>query len=126
MNKREFNKAIKFMLDKDTSGTYWFKVGETESGKTIAVVLGWSDSYDKGETYQKEDNGTLYTLVGKVAFNCDSLQCDYDYDWYLPTDVETGELYDTDSAITEDSYDWLKTESENVLELYTQNILTME
>jgi len=34
-----------------------------------AVVFAWDEEYG---------------LMGKVAYNCDDLQCDYDIDWLLP------------------------------------------
>lgn len=34
------------------------------------------------------------TVDCKIAYNCDALQCDYDFDWYMP--VIDGEVYDTE------------------------------
>ena len=53
-----------------------------------AVVLAWDDEYG---------------LMGKIAFNCDDLQCDYDIDWLMPYDKKRGEVYDTEYPIYPDS-----------------------
>ncbi len=36
-------------------------------------------------------------LIGKVAYNCDDLQCDYDWDWMMPTD-EDGNVFGWEGA----------------------------
>lgn len=39
-------------------------------------------------------------IQGKIAYNCDDLQCDYDIDWLMPQ--KHGEVYDTDHILSED------------------------
>ena len=41
------------------------------------------------------DNGN--PIVGKIAVNCDDLQCDYDMDWNMPYNSETGDVWDTET-----------------------------
>lgn len=43
------------------------------------------------------DNDIIY---GKVAYNNSALQCDFDFDWTMPYDEKTGEVYDTEVSIT--------------------------
>ena len=85
----------------------------------FSIVFGWQDGYDKDDTLiQQLDGGKLYTLCCKVAYNCDDLQCDYDYDWYMPCDKD-GNVYDTEMAVaTVRDYEWFETELKRVSELY--------
>lgn len=56
----------------------------------------------------KDNFGT--TLI-KIAENIDDLQRDYDWDFVMPTIVNSREVYDTESAILKDDY-YLKKDSE--------------
>lgn len=118
--KHEFKHAVDLMMKHEPDGTYWLKVGENKDGKTVAIVIGWSVDYERGEEYQKfvTVNGVtmVYTLVAKIAYNCDDMQCDYDYDWHMPC-TEDGDVYDTDHAVCANSYDYLMSELDFVLEI---------
>ena len=48
-----------------------------------------------------EDNGEI---CGKIAVNCDDLQCDYDIDWNMPY-YEDGEVCFTELGIDENDLD---------------------
>lgn len=62
------------------------------------------------------DNG-LHLVIGrsgddyigiKLAVNVDDLQYDFDWDWYMPYDKETGDVWDTEMQIAdEEDYDAL-------------------
>lgn len=113
----KYEQAISWMLKND--GTAWVELGKADDGTTLCVVLGWQDGYDtESDNYQKIVNGKLYTLCGKLAYNCDDLQCDYDFDWYMPY-AENGDVYDTSMAIseqnTEKDFAWWLTESKNII-----------
>ena len=86
-------------LKKDATGTYYYKLG----GR-FHYVLGTSNAADWSEDDLKElalaQDGN--PIVGKIAVNCDDLQCDYDMDWYMPINDRTGEVWDTESAIYND------------------------
>lgn len=43
----------------------------------------------------RDDETNDFTLFGKVAYNCDDLQCDYDWDWYMPY-TDDGDVYDSE------------------------------
>lgn len=99
-------KNLVWMVAQMDAGTAWHKIGETKDGRTIALVLGWTDGYEESPNYhQKNYSGDVYTLAGKIAYNCDDLQCDFDYDWYEFTDRDSEELYDDTMAIGVDSTD---------------------
>lgn len=118
-----FKQVIKVMTSSD-SGTYCVKVGTTEDGTDIYVVFGYETGYEEGEPYQVKEYGKVYTLCGKVAYNCDDLQCDYDWDWYMPS-CKNGEVYDTDTAIQDvETYRWLYNTALEVIELWNKGVLT--
>lgn len=41
-------------------------------------------------------------LIAKLAYNCDDLQCDYDFDWYFPATADE-DLYIVEDLLSEDS-----------------------
>ena len=50
----------------------------TDEGEdSLYLVFGWDD----------EDG-----LLGKIAYNCDDLMCDFDWDWNIPTNVKTDDI----------------------------------
>ena len=123
---KEFENGIKEML-KYPDGCVYFKVGKTPEEKDGAVVLGFVRGYDEGDKYQIKIDNEVYTLCGKVAVNIDDLQCDYDFDWYMPWGGD-GDVYDTETTIgeLEWSYNWLFGEAEYVLAELKDKVLTVE
>ena len=80
-------------LDKNACYHHW--LGRDYKGNIWALVFGWDD----------ED-----FILGKVAYQPVNsiMQCDYEWDWTMPYDVETGEVDDTELIITgKDDIDWL-------------------
>lgn len=55
----------------------------------MAIALGW---HDNGEDW------VIAYKVGRIT----SLQCDFDVDFPMPYDCETGDVYDTCNTIVED------------------------
>ena len=68
-----------------------------------AVVLAWDDEYG---------------LMGKIAFNCDDLQCDYDIDWLLPL-TKSEEVVYVELAYCE-AYESVDQLTDDFLEYYRQ------
>ena len=135
MNKvsiKEFKNAIDTMLNGYIDGVSYIKLGKTSDGKTIAIVIGWQDGYDDGEKWQVKMpvlNGEdlIFTLCAKVAINIDDLQCDYNFDWYMPS-TKDGDIYDTDSALTGDykrDLEWLLSEAKEMINLMKKGVLTI-
>lgn len=133
MIKLEDYKNLVRMATQMDAGTAWHKIGETKDGRTIALVLGWAEGYAEDSNYYQEHyKGTIYTLAGKIAYNCDDLQCDFDYDWNLFTDKECGELYDDMMAISVDSdstdeewnseLEYWNDEAKAMLDLYNRGV----
>ena len=110
----EFTKAVEHMKATKFDGTYFWHLNTDDSGNDWAIVLGWSDGYEPDENDDCMD-GT-YRLCAKIAYqpSNSAMQCDYDLDWTMPYDEETGETDYTEIAIYSDDsidriYSWLLT-----------------
>ena len=136
MNKvsvKQFKNAVDSMLNESyIDGVSYITLDKTDDGKTIAIVIGWQDGYDDGEKWQVKMpllNGEklIFTLCAKVAINIDDLQCDYDFDWYMPS-TKDGDIYDTDSALTGDykrDLDSLLDQAKEMIKLMKEGVLTI-
>lgn len=95
----KFTKAVEDMIWGKHSGTYHWTLGRDENGNDWAIVLGWADGFDTEEN----DDCTLGTwrLCVKLAYQPwnSLMQCDYDIDWLMPYDEESGEVDDTEVPI---------------------------
>ena len=108
----KFINAVADMKNTKANGTYHWILGRDENDNDWAIVLGWADGFDAEENDACTD-GT-WRLCVKLAYQpCNSLmQCDYDIDWLMPYDEETGEVDDTEVSIypntdLEETIDWL-------------------
>lgn len=126
ITKKEFENAINEMVANKDSGVWYCPLQTLENGQELCLVLGWEEGYDKGEKYQQEVDGTIYTLCGKVAVNIDDLQCDYDVDWYMPY-TEDGDVYDTNTAIVDaDDLGFFVGEAKTIAEMMNNGELKIE
>ena len=98
--KENLIKAVTKAMEevKKTGGTYYWYLHSNDMENDWAIVLGYL--------------GTR--LYIKLAYQpCNSvMQCDYDIDWLMPYDKETGEVDDTEVRIYQDidieeTIDWL-------------------
>lgn len=116
MNKKEliksFTKAVEDMKRNKSNGTYYWYLNRNTNGNDWAIVLGWSDGFDADESDDCTD-GT-YRLCTKIAYQSSNsiMQCDYDIDWLMPYDEETGDVFDIELCIFPDTninwvVDWL-------------------
>lgn len=121
---KEYRRGIETAL-KNIDGVVFFTLGKTNRGQTLALVLGWEVGFERGERYQIEENGHLYTLVGKIAVNTDDLQCDYDWDWMMPWNRDN-DIYDTNVAIddTATQLEWFLDEAEVIEKMLRDGVLT--
>lgn len=90
-------------------------------GKTyVPIADGWGFHdkscivRDSDAQYQIRQFGKTWSLCGKIAINIDDLQCDFDYDWAMPL-TKFGDVYDSEHAIDDKSFDYLKDEAEFVM-----------
>ena len=92
--------AVANMRRTHESGTYSWHLGQDNKGNDWAIVLGWRDGFDADEVDDCAD-GT-YRLCTKLAYQPSNslMQCDYDVDWMMPYDEDTGEVDVTEFVIT--------------------------
>lgn len=98
--RERFVRAVGEMADDhDGLGCRWWVVADDDEN-VYAIVLGWLD----------EDGHAAWRLHAKVAYQSKRsiMQCDYDIDWLMPYDPMTGDVWDTDVAVTPESAaaDW--------------------
>lgn len=130
---KEFKNAINTMLENSyIDGVSYIPLDKTSDGKTIAIVIGWQDGYEEGEKWQVKmpmlnEKDLIFTLCAKVAINIDDLQCDYNFDWYMPSNKD-GDVFDTDSALSGDykrDLEWLTSQAEEVIDGLNKGVLTI-
>lgn len=119
----EAKKAIRWEK-RHLDGTSFIKVATLPDGRDLCLVFGQRSDYDKGEDYQENVEGTIYTLCCKLAVNIDDLQCDYEMDWYMPSDKRTGEIWDTENPVSDnDDYDACYREAIEILKAFERGEL---
>lgn len=104
---KDFKEAVSSL----TNGyTCWRKLlGRTDAGTELVFVIGWSDAgYDEDDAKQNGYADGRYTICSKIA--CQSRyngsQSDYDGDFEMPYDKETGDVWDTDTMVSNNESDW--------------------
>lgn len=114
---QDFNRAI-HNKHKSVDGVIYQEIGKNHRGDMLYLVFGYDEGYDKDENlYQVEENGIVYTLCAKLAYNIDDLQCDYDIDWYMPY-LENGDVIDTNQAVGKIHYgeEWYNSQAQLLLQ----------
>lgn len=126
ISRKEFDKTLAEMTADKNSGTWHCVLEVLENGQELCLVVGWETGYDKGEKFQQEVDGEIYTLCGKIAVNVDDLQCDYNFDWYMPYS-EDGDVYDTDMALNgSEDLDFFEGEAKVIAEMMNKGELKVE
>lgn len=99
----EFANAVDEMNETHFGGTYYWRIDTDDDGNNWAIVLSYQDYDGDGEK-----------LYSKLAYQPSNsiMQCDYDIDWLMPYDKDTGEVYDTElsvysSADAKEAVTWL-------------------
>lgn len=92
--------------EKDPAKTYWVELG-WDDANTYACAM----AYDNENDYDEEGEVYPYVLA-KIAFCPDnSAMNEYEMDWLMPYDEETGEVWDTETSITTyNDAEWLAEE----------------
>ena len=123
---------VEWLREQDC-GCCHIPVDDTET-QTISICVGWLKvSVDIGPekplkigkctvyTREKRDEWRIYAKIGMQSFN-NCMQCDFDIDFEMPYDNETGEVYDTLTEVdcrTMKEYNalaaWLNKEARNAL-----------
>ena len=96
---KEFANAVEYMKKTKANGTYHWILGRDEDDNDWAIVLGWADGFEPNEDDDCMD-GT-YSLCAKIAYQPYNslMQCDYDIDWIMPYNKESGDVDETEIAI---------------------------
>lgn len=104
---KDFKDAVSSL----TNGyTCWHKLlGRTDAGTELVFVIGWSDAgYDEEDAKENGYADGRYTICSKIA--CQSRyngsQTDYDSDFEMPYDKETGDVWDTNTMVSNNESDW--------------------
>ena len=110
---KQFAKELKESADylaenKEEGGCYHFHTVEMKDkgiNKNVSIVLGWCDFGN--ELKERIDNyyDDGYRLAVKVAYQPvnSMMQCDYEVDFNQVYDKETGDVYDTEFELYENS-----------------------
>lgn len=95
----EIKQAVEFLL-KEKQGCYFKPLKIDNGNNKWGIVIGWGAGFDEKEKTSFSDRE--YRICSKIAYNNSALQCDYDIDFVMPYDKETGEVYDTDAELGTD------------------------
>ena len=100
--KQDIRKAILELKEsKDISLTYWFTFEIDDYLRRWAIVLAWQDGYAEENT---DWHFGEYRITMKVAFQpTNSIMHEYDIDWTMPWDEETGDVDDSEVSIHSDA-----------------------
>lgn len=102
------NKLVSFLkkayedLTKNNSTAVWhYKLGN--SLYYVMANYGDPSDYDAKdvELFATSKDGDSI-VMGKIAVNIDDLQSDYGFDWYMPYDEKTGDVWDTEREFYKD------------------------
>lgn len=100
MNKENlataFANAVKEIQDTHFEGTYHWHLDSDDNGNDWAIVMAYMD-------YDGDGNEKLYAKLAYQPSNS-IMQCDYDVDWLMPYDEETGEVWDTEQMVYSAEY----------------------
>lgn len=111
--KKITGKDIKEAVDwlwghKQDGGCVHQVLGTTDDGTKLCFVVGWANGRDYGDDDKKYgyfDEG--YCISAKIGYQHrnNAMQTDYDWDFNMPYDLETGDVWDTSSYVPRDA-DW--------------------
>lgn len=104
-------------LNAEKAGCCHHVVAYTDAGTVLAIVIGWSDGFEAAPAGTPNADGT-WRVCAKIAYqhSNNAMQCDFDIDWYMPYNLDTGEVDDTSTEITatQANVDWLNDTAKRV------------
>ena len=98
---KDFKEAVDWLWEhKQDGGCVHQVLGTTDDGTKLCFVVGWANGRDYGDDDKKYgyfDEG--YCISAKIGYQHrnNAMQTDYDWDFNMPYDLETGEVWDTSS-----------------------------
>ncbi len=95
--------ALRIAETQDPVGTYYWTLGSFD-GNRWAICLGVTDGFepDPNDKFMIGDDQHICVKLAYQPTNS-LLQCDYDVDWLMPYDEETGTVDDNEECITENT-----------------------
>lgn len=112
----ELREDIKW-LDEQKCGCCYHKVAWTDKGTYLAIVVGWDDGFTEAPAGTPMADGT-WRICAKVAYQHSNnvMQCDFDVDWLMPYDKDTGDVDDTCTQVSGSRFDvkWLNEQARRV------------
>lgn len=106
---KDFKEAVDWLWDNRQNGGCYSKVlATTSEGTKLCFVVGWDDGRDYGDDEKKYgyfDDG--YCISAKIGYQHrnNAMQTDYNWDFNMPYDTETGDVWDTSAYVPRDA-DW--------------------
>lgn len=94
----ELKKAADYLVStKEQGGCYHWKIcANTDDNKDIYIVLGWTQFPDEDNSRKDKYYDNSFRLAVKVGYQSSNstMQCDYDIDFSLPYNPDTGDVCD--------------------------------
>lgn len=106
---KDIKEAVDWLWEhKQDGGCVHQVLGTTDDGTKLCFVVGWAEGRDYGDDDKKYgyfDEG--YCISAKIGYQHrnNAMQTDYDWDFNMPYDLETGDVWDTSSYVPRDA-DW--------------------
>lgn len=106
---KDIKEAVDWLL-KEKQGCVHQVLGRTDEGTELCLVIGWADiGYDLEEVKKNgyEDEG--YYICSKIGYQHrnNGMQSDFEWDFPMPYNPETGDVWDTDTYVAKgDEQSW--------------------
>lgn len=106
---KDFKEAVDWLL-KEKQGCVHQVLGRTDEGTELCLVIGWADIGHDLEEVKKngyEDEG--YYICSKIGYQHrnNGMQSDFEWDFPMPYNPETGDVWDTDTYVAKgDEQSW--------------------
>lgn len=106
---KDFKEAVDWLL-KYKQGCVHQVLGRTDEGTELCLVIGWADiGYDLEEVKKNgyEDEG--HYICSKIGYQHrnNGMQSDFEWDFPMPYNPETGDVWDTDTYVAKgDEQSW--------------------
>lgn len=95
----EIENIVDFLL-KEQQGCFFKQLKIDKGNNKWGIVIGWGAGFDENEK-TPFSNGE-YRICSKIAYNNSITRCNYEYDFIMPYDKDSGEVYDTDTELRTD------------------------
>lgn len=98
----KFKNAIQYMKETPDNSTFVWNLNVDKNGNQWAIVFGWQDGYEENKE-DKFSDGECH-LAAKLAYQpYNSIMQEYNFDWTMPYDAETGDVDDNEIIVYEES-----------------------